>query len=381
MTLVEGSANVIKEALDICLGEKGGPSSVIDSNNQPEGRQLGIYIIANICLKLFFHEKKLRGAEKLFENIDQQSPRLAFFPAAQRVTYLYYLGRYHFANSHFFRAQLTLQAAYDQCHSRCLKQRRLILIYLIASNIILGRFPSIHLLQQPEAFGFRKKFLPLCHTLATGDLASFRRLLHLNKDNDNAEWFFCKRILAQFKSRCEVIVWRSLARRTFLISGFDDVNANSTKAPTLDLNDLLTLATYLESKAQHSIQVNGFISPDAPASPRRFLTMAVIESTVGSLIQQDLMQGYISHRYHRFAISGSVQTNALQAGFPNVWQTISEKADLEVPGWVQEDRNNRGDAKAAKPGRGMVVRLGGSDPVDEPPVEVDGPIEVDEVFE
>ena len=387
VTLVESSANAIREAFKKCLSERSGNASGIDSNGKPEGRRIGIYLTANLCLKLFFHCKKLRSAEQIFGNIYQQSPPLALFPASQRVTFLYYLGRYHFANSHFHRAQLALQAAYDQCHAQCSKQRRLILIYLITSNIILGRFPTTRLLQRPEAKGLAEKFWPICQCIVKGDLATFRRLLDLN--SDDAEWYLGKRILLQLSNRCEVLVWRSLARKTFILSGTQG-NASNKRAPTLDLQDMLILATFLERRvlgmdkpvgrtphtnsifmipdpATESEEPQGYVDPDLadavdPCGPD-LPSIEAIESMIASLVEQDLLHGFISHKSLRFAITGSKTAGALSAGFPNVWEVIKNRVDNEVPGWVRETKSN-GLAGPGGPraGPGMVVNLSGARP-------------------
>lgn len=389
VTLVESSANVIREAFKKCLSERSGNASGLDRSGQPEGRRMGIYLTANLCLKLFFHCRKLRSAEQIFGNIYQQSPPLARFPASQRVTFLYYLGRYHFANSHFYRAQLALQAAYSQCHLKCLKQRRLILIYLLTANMILGRFPSTHLLHRPESQGLQEAFEPFCRCIAKGDLATFRRLTNL--ESENAEWFLRKRILLQISNRCEVLLWRSLARRTFMLSGFQGDTTNK-KAPTLDLQDVLTLATLLERRAlgldnkpkstkrpEHTNSIfmakptpapepedpQGYIDPDLagamePSGPD-LPNIDTVESIITSLVDQDLLHGFISHKSLKFAITGSKATGALAAGFPNVWQVISGKFDDEVPGWVREQTSSGLGRGAAGPG--MVVNLSGARPV------------------
>lgn len=383
VTLVESSANVIREAFKKCLSERSGNASGIDSNGKPEGRRIGIYLTANLCLKLFFHCKKLRSAEQIFGNIYQQSPPLGLFPASQRVTFLYYLGRYQFANNHFHRAQLALQAAYDQCHRQCLKQRRLILVYLITSNIILGRFPSSQLLRRPEARGLDEKFRPICQCIVKGDLATFRTFLDMK--NDHAEWYLSKRILLQLSNRCEVLVWRSLARRTFLLSGTQG-NATNKRAPTLDLQDMLTLATFLErralglekpagrtphtnsifrvSPAPEAEEKQGYVDPDLdgavePSGPD-LPSIKSIESIVASLVEQDLLHGFISHKSLRFAIIGSKQIGALAAGFPNVWEIIKSKMDDEVPGWKMETKSSGPGGLRAGPG--MVVNLSDARP-------------------
>lgn len=400
ITLVESSANTIREAFKKCLSERSGPPSGIDSNGKPEGRRIGIYLTANLCLKLFFHCRKLRSAEQIFGNIYQQSPPLGLFPAAQRVAFLYYLGRYLFANNHFYRAQLALQSAYDQCHSQCISQRRLILIYLTTSNIILGRFPSSRLFQRPEAVGLAEKFQPICVAITKGDLASFRRYMDL--DAENAEWFLQKRIFLQLSNRCEVLVWRSLARRTFTLSGSQGAvtsqgNVTRKAAPTLPLQDMLTLAIFLEKKAlgstedthgltnghtsvqptatnaifvfpkaqapppqeEHVEVPHGYVDPDladaVEPEPPLLPNMEIIESIVASLIEQGFLHGFISHAQHRFAITGVKEHRPVQVGFPRVWDVVHAKANEEVPGWVKE-------RKAPAFGLGMVINLSGARP-------------------
>ncbi|MCJ1390259.1 hypothetical protein MMC18_003117 [Xylographa bjoerkii] len=355
VTLVEGSANVVREALKKCLSDKSGNDTGLDANGRPGGRRIGIYILGNICLKLFFHCRKLRSAEFVFNSINQNSPALFHFPASQRVTYLYYLGRYHFANNHFYRAQSALQAAHDQCHREALKQRRSILVYLITSNIILGRFPSTQVLGRVEAKGLQEIFLPICQAVKKGDLTTFRYLLDM--DHPNAAWLLQKRILLQLRNRCEVLVWRSLARRTFLLSGF--TGDTTKRAPSLSLEDLHALALYLESRAsggranlsnghsENSINAqNDYVDPDlegeVESDDGEIVSMDEIESVVASLIHQDLLHGYISHRYLRFVITGAKAKPALDVGFPTVWSIIQAAASNEVPGWVKKDRDKAG---------------------------------------
>ena len=374
ITLVESSANVIREAFKKCLSERSVHSSGIDNYGKPEGRRIGIYLCANICFKLFFRCRKLRSAEQILQNIYQSSPPLSCFPASQRVTFLYYLGRFHFANNHFFRAQSTLQAAYNQCHAKCIKQRRQILIYLITSNIILGRFPSSKLLQREEAKDLDDLFLPVCQAIKKGDLTTFKNLLDL--ENENASWFLKQRILLQLRNRCETLVWRSLARKTFILTGFK--GDRTKKAPSLELSDLLALAIHLERQylqlsdylpdgdgegEEEEEYEYGYTDPDfddevydeGPVLP----TVEELESIISSMIFQELLHGYISHKYLRFIITGAKGRSALEIGFPNVWETVQNKAEKEVPGWVQDEIGGVG----RRVEQGMVVNLSGVRPV------------------
>ena len=366
VTLVESSANVIREGFKKCLSERSGDIRTgLTANNKPEGRRTGIYLCANICLKLFFHCKKLRSAEQIFGNIYQQSPPLACFPASQRVTYLYYLGRYQFANNHFHRAQLALQGAYDQCHPQSPSQRHRILTYLIASNIILGRFPSSTLLSRPEAKGLSEYFLPLCFAIRNGDLKSFNS--HLSLSSPHASWYLRRRILFQLQNRGEVLIWRSLSRKVFLLTGFKGED-NSKRAPTLDLHDLhIALKSLAETDPYIDPDIEGYTSDGESYTcipnddnPEDNLGFNETEAAIASLINQNLIQGYISHKHAKFVITGAKTKGALAAGFPPIWEALKKGLNDAVPGWVRREKGVAFGGSLRAASGGMVVSLSGA---------------------
>jgi hypothetical protein len=51
VTLVERSANVVREAFIKCLTDRSGTPGI---HGKPEGKRVGIYLMANLCLKLLF---------------------------------------------------------------------------------------------------------------------------------------------------------------------------------------------------------------------------------------------------------------------------------------------------------------------------------------
>lgn len=189
----------------------------------------------------------------MFASLSAQSPPLAYFPASQRVTYLYYLGRYLFSNNLFFPAQMALQAAYDQCHRQALQQRHLILTYLIPCNIIMGRFPSLELLQRPESQALAERFIPICRLIVRGDCIAFRE--HLAADSPDTEWFARKGILLPLRNRCEILVWRSLTRKVFIHGGFHgDTRPGAPRGPPpfLYLDKLEAAVKWLQSQHTQS---------------------------------------------------------------------------------------------------------------------------------
>ncbi|KAL4880621.1 hypothetical protein BJY04DRAFT_228266 [Aspergillus karnatakaensis] len=267
VTLVEKSANVVREAFIKCLTDRSGTPGI---HGKPEGKRVGIYLMANLCLKLLFQCGKLRNAEQMFASITAQSPPLKHFPASQRVTYLYYLGRYLLSNNLFFPAQIALQSAYDQCHRQAINQKRLILTYLIACNMILGRFPSQKLLQLPEAEGLADKFIPLRQLIIRGDYIAFRD--HLTNP-PTTEWFARKGILLPLRNRCEILVWRSLTRKVFIHGGFQGEpqgQAQRGPPPFLYLSKLETAVRWLKTQHQQPSTTPFAINPSTPATDSHY---------------------------------------------------------------------------------------------------------------
>ncbi|KAI7347362.1 hypothetical protein KC354_g13961 [Hortaea werneckii] len=389
-TLPERAANTLRQAFVTCLNDR--VSNVQDG--RPQGKKKGIYLIANLCLKILFQCRKTRNATQIFENIYNLSPPLSIYPKSQRVTYLYYLGRYLWQNNHFYRAQLALQYAYDECPARaeCTRQRRHILVYLLASNIILGRFPSDQLFSRPEAQGLADLFLPLCRAIRAGDLAAFHH--HLSFDRPHAPWFLHFRILLQLRNRAEVLVWRSLVWRTYSLIGVaPQATSRGSMSPAfLDIHALCTAFDF--SSTHHTRphrtaglppQAQSIPDPDSePTDPDfagidydytpAFHNALAIESKLAALIDQHLLNGYIAHRQGKLCIVGASKMggNVRAAGFPKPWGVFVSKVDRsgegEVPGWKREREvqgfgaggGGGGGGGPVRPGPGMVVNLSGA---------------------
>lgn len=306
----------------------------------------------------------------IFVNISSISPPLALYPAAQRVTFLYYLGRFNLANAHYLRASHCLQEAYLQTPPSFVSHRTTILTYLIPCNILLGRFPSQNLLERPEAARtLAPVFLPLCQAVRSGNFIDFQACLQQHED-----WLFDKGLLLPLTHRLRPLLWRSLSRKTFLLTYVPPTDANSRKAATLDLSHLHTAAVYIQRRLEGWIpsgsgsgsrsapnpllkkatsnSAETTLSPP-PEGPRRLrpnegllwgnaeVTQDDVEMTVATLVQQGLMHGFVAHGQGRFAIIGAKAKGPVVAGWPSVWQAVRDRRydeefdPDEVPGWVK----------------------------------------------
>ncbi|KAH0285751.1 hypothetical protein KCU62_g7278, partial [Aureobasidium sp. EXF-3399] len=199
--------------------------------------------------------------------------------------------------------------------------------------------------------------------IAKGDLVGFRR--HLDIGSEHYAWFSGYRLDLQLRNRCEVFVWRSICRKTFVLYG-DPGNPEARKAPTFDLKDVLAIFRWQETiyaTSPGASQPDNYIDPDFVGVVDEPIgedaldlpDMNNIHSKMTALIHQGLLGGYISFSREKFAIQGAKLKGALAAGFPNAWKTVEARADDEVPGWKLE---TTGPAFG-----GGVVRLSGARPV------------------
>lgn len=365
-TLPERAADTLRKAFTTCLNDR---AAALSSDGKPIGKKKGIYKIANICLKILFQCRKTRNATMIFENIGLQSPQLSAYPRSERVTYLYYLGRYLFQTNHFYRAQEALQHAYDLSPTaqQCVRQRRYILVYLVTCNLILGRFPSPALLQRPEAARLQQYFSPIMQAMRTGNLALFRQ--HLDFDSPSADWLLHFRILLPLRNRCEVHVWRSLVSKTWQISG-EKAKADHVGNVVLQLKYLVQAFSLAERLAQSPTDAS-YIDPEfddededdaeaaAADSTPTTVSSTSIESILSSLISQGFVNGFVSHRELRLIMTLMRHGNVVATGFPQPWSVIQQKVkgDVEVPGWR---KHAQGGGLGGGGGGGRVVSLSGA---------------------
>ncbi|KAL2024015.1 hypothetical protein VTK56DRAFT_250 [Thermocarpiscus australiensis] len=391
-SIVELAADIIQKIFTSCLTDR---SSTRWS--PPKGKKVAVYLFANLTLKLLFACDKSRLAVQMFTNLSTSGPALSLYPASQRVTFLYYLGRFNFDHGHYLRAHMCFEEAYRQCLPQFQKHRRQILTYWIPTNLLLGRFPSRVLLQRPEAAGFADIFLPICAAVRSGNFVAFHQALARNRD-----WLWERGFYLEFLYRLKPLVWRSFTRKTFLITWQGSVDGASNKAASLSLDDLVTTARYVQkllegylpakpaprarpahinsifmkavtnsaAVAEAEEQPNSLLVPP-PGGPLRLMPseglvfgnkmpdLDSVESVVAGLVYAGLLNGFVARQQRRFAVEGAKKKggNPVAAGWPDPYESIMARLREEhqealdacdsgenaeppgefddVPGWVR----------------------------------------------
>ena len=304
----------------------------------------------------------------MFTNLSTSGPALALYPASQRVTFLYYLGRFNFDHGHFLRAHMCLEEAYRQCPPHFQKHRRQILTFWIPANLLLGRFPSLNLLRRPEAAGFADIFVPICAAIRAGNFVAFHQALAHGRD-----WLWDRGLYLTLLYRLKPLVWRSFTRRTFLLTwqNAGDASSNNNRAASLSFHDLVTTASCVQkllegyvplkpaprarpphintiflkavtnsaAEAEADAATTASLLVPPPGGPRFLMPseglifgnkkpgLDSIESIVAGLVYAGLLNGFIARQQKRFAVEGAKKTggNPVLAGWPNPYQAIMER--------------------------------------------------------
>jgi len=213
-------------------------------------------------------------------------------------------------------------------------------------------------------------FAEFSQAIRTGNYLIFQYAL-----KSHESWLLRTGLLLTLTYRLRPLLWRSLSRRTFLLTYVAPTEADSRKAATLELSHLLITTSYVqkllegyvpakpESKGrpQHTNSIflravsnsaaagmsSSTLAPP-PGGPRPLrpnegliwgnmaITSEQVESMVASLCAQGLLHGYVAHSQGRLAIKGAKQKgSAVAAGWPPVHEVLAQ-TDEEVPGWVRD---------------------------------------------
>jgi hypothetical protein len=181
-----------------------------DRDPSPAGRQRIVLVVANLLFKLYFRLNQVRMCETVARNIVASGANFNNYSRAERVGYRYYLGRYYLTQQQFRRSRSHLVWALQHCSVRHHGNRRLILAYLVTASLPIGIFPSADILR---SCGLEALFGPLVQALVKGDYRGFHRHLRFHH-----EAFHLYGIYLYLASRCDMVLFRSLLRRTVLLT-------------------------------------------------------------------------------------------------------------------------------------------------------------------
>jgi len=202
-------------------------------------------------------------------------PLLSSFPISQVVTFRFYVGRLAMFDGNFKKAEEELSFAFQHCSRKSVKNKRLVLLYLIPVKIILGIMPKQSLLERHNF----SQFSNLCKAVQTGNLLLF------NETMSKHERFFIQHGIYLILEKAKILTFRNFFRKAYLIM-------NNTKLSLTIFADL-------------------FRSMNIP------IELDEIECILANLIFKGFLKGYISHSTRFLVVSAK---NA----FPDLRKFTSE---------------------------------------------------------
>lgn len=250
---MEKAADSLLACFRVCAADN--RSSDIDT------KRLGMLNLVNQLLKVYFRINKLHLCKPLIRAIDS-SPFKDHFPLAQQITYRYFVGRKAMFDSDYRSADEFLSFAFQKCHYKSSKNKRLILTYLVPVKMLLGFMPARDLLQKYDLM----QFWDLVSAVKNGDLRGIDRVM------EEHEIFFIRAGIYLIVEKLKITAYRNLFRKVYLAEG----------------NHQIDIASF-----QAALQLMGHDDVDADET----------QCIVANLIYDGKIKGYISYQHKKVVVS------------------------------------------------------------------------------
>ncbi|KAE8379126.1 hypothetical protein BDV26DRAFT_260123 [Aspergillus bertholletiae] len=263
---LEESARIINRMFTLCLSDR---APIEDS------RKWGIYNTTNLLFKTYFKINSVSLSKNLLRALNASSadlPDMEVFPKSHIVTFKYYVGLIHFLDENYAEAEEHLAYAWNMCHKDAMKNKEMILAYLIPCHLVTTHtLPSKKLLAPFPRL--EKLFRPLCNCIMKGDLNGFDNAMTAGEEE------FVKRRIYLPLERGRDIALRNLFRKVFIAGGFEEpkdgqLPIRRTRVPVSEFAAALRIGMHADDRSRVDIDE--------------------VECLLSNLIYKGLMKGYIA---------------------------------------------------------------------------------------
>lgn len=237
---------------------------VCASDNRTEERDTkrhGMLHLVNQMFKVYFRINKLHLCKPLIRAIESLSFKDSF-SLAQQITYKYFVGRKAMYDSDYKTSDEYLTFAFNNCNRKYVKNKRLILIYLVPVKMLLGYMPRQETMQKFNV----PQFHELAGALKQGNLRGFDQVMQ------KYEAFFIDTGIYIIVEKLKIIAYRNLFKKVYLILQTHQI-------------DLQYFLTALKFAGEDDI------------------TMDETHCIVANLIAEGRIKGYISFQHNKLVVS------------------------------------------------------------------------------
>nr|CAD7200776.1 unnamed protein product [Timema douglasi] len=196
---LEKAAECLMSCFRICAAD--------NRSSEEFTKRWGMLMLVNQMFKVYFRINKLHLCKPLIRAIEA-FPMKHMFSLSQLVTYRYYVGRKAMFDCDYksvlyfiyLVADTYLTFAFEKCHKTCLKNKRMILMYLVPVKMMRGYMPSKRVLEKYDLM----QFWEVVEAVKQGNLQAF------NATMEKHETFFVSYGLFLILERLKVNTYRSL---------------------------------------------------------------------------------------------------------------------------------------------------------------------------
>ncbi|RZF44272.1 hypothetical protein LSTR_LSTR006822 [Laodelphax striatellus] len=188
-------------------------------------KKWGMLPLVNQLFKVYFRINKLHLMKPLIRAIES-SPLKDRYLISQQITYRYYVGRKALFDSDYTSANEYLSFAFERCHRKSKKNKRLILIYLVPVKILLGYMPTRAVLE-------KYSLLQLWEVV---EAVKCGRVYQLVAAMQKHQAFFIKCGIFLILEKLKIITYRNLFKKVYLVG----------QTPVIPMSHLLAALRIME---------------------------------------------------------------------------------------------------------------------------------------
>ncbi|KAF1318918.1 Pci domain-containing protein 2, partial [Globisporangium splendens] len=243
--------------------KKGFSMSANDRAPPEHNKKLGSLFIVNQLFKIYFKLNTIHLCRNLIRAVEGPAfPEFERFNKGDKVTYQYYVGRISMFEDQYHKAEKCLDYAWKHCHQSKLRNKRMILQFLVPVKLLLGVMPSPQLI---EAYALHE-YTGLTDAIRGGNLRLFNEYL------DKYQEQFIQQGVYLLIEKLRLVVLRNLFKKVYIIR----------QSHQLRLQDF-----------QQSLE---FITGET-------MDMDEIECILANLIFKGYIKGYMSHQKKILVVS------------------------------------------------------------------------------
>ncbi|CRK98791.1 CLUMA_CG012121, isoform A [Clunio marinus] len=265
--VMEKAAECLMSCFRVCAAD--------NRTEERDTKRLGMLHLVNQMFKVYFRINKLHLCKPLIRAVESLSFKESF-SKAQQITYKYFVGRKAMYDSDYKTSDEYLTFAFSHCPSKFVKNKRLILIYLVPVKMLLGYMPRKETMEKFKV----PQFHELACALKQGNVRAFDDVMQ------KYESFFIETGIYIIVEKLKIIAYRNLFKKVYLI----------LQTHQIDLEHFLTALK--------------FVGEDD-------VTMDETHCIVANLIAEGRIKGYISYQHNKLVVSK--QTSP----FPSLYGTTS----------------------------------------------------------